>query len=72
MTVSFHIVRIQNDEQKSLFTRGVLERLEIYVCGVLKEYQHKGVGKALIKVLDSIRLLLLQKCGMRKILVLLC
>lgn len=93
MTASFHIVRIQNDDQKSLFTRGVLEKLpewfgnkkaideyvervreypywaaldsegkgigffsvkthyqytgEIYVCGVLKEYQHKGGGKAL-------------------------
>lgn len=99
MVCGFHINEIQNDDQKSLYTREVLEKLpewfgnktalneyvekvrglpyyaaindvdkcigffsvkthyhhtgDIFVCGVLPEYQRNGVGKKLYQVAEE-------------------
>lgn len=99
MINSFHICAIQDDNQKSLYTKEILEKLpewfgnkqaldeyvekvkefpyyaainntdtcigffsvkthykhtgEIFVCGVLPEYQHHGVGKNLYKSVEK-------------------
>ncbi len=97
--IIFHIDRIQNNEQKSRYTKEILEKLpewfgnkkaldeyvekvreypywaaldrtgkcigffsakihyhhtgEIFVCGVLTEYQHNGIGKALYYTVEK-------------------
>lgn len=99
MTGGIHIVEIQNDIEKSSYTREILEKLpewfgnrqaldeyaeevkglpyyaavnsankcigffsikihyqhtgDIFVCGVLPEYQHNGVGKAIYQIVEN-------------------